>query len=385
MRDFRSERVRRIPPSGIRKFFDIAQEMDDVISLGVGEPDYDTPWNVREAAISSIEKGYTAYTSNSGLNELRNEISGYQKERFGVDYSPENEILITTGASEALDITIRTVVNPGDEVLVAEPAYIAYCSGVILSGGVPVYVPCPAKENFRLTPDSLMEKITPKSKALLCNFPNNPSGGVMTVDDYRAIADIVVDHDLLLISDEIYNEITYEGMPSSAACVEELRERTVIINGFSKAYSMTGWRIGYICAPQEIAAAALKIHQYVMLSAPTMSQYAAVEAVKNGWDARNEMVREYNIRRNLFVNGMRRAGLECHMPKGAIYAFPSVESTGLSDEEFAERLLKEKHIAVVPGSIFGPSGTNHLRCCYAISRDNLVTAIERIEEFVNEL
>ncbi|MBN2734542.1 MAG: aminotransferase class I/II-fold pyridoxal phosphate-dependent enzyme [Methanomicrobiaceae archaeon] len=385
MRDFRSERVCRIPPSGIRKFFDIAQEMEDVISLGVGEPDYDTPWNVREAAIRSIEQGQTAYTSNSGLIELRNEIKKYLGESFGVSYNPKNEIIITTGASEALDIAIRAVVNPGDEVLVADPSYIAYCSNVILSEGVPVPVPCHEKDEFRLTPDSLMEHITPKSKVLLCNFPNNPSGGVMSKDDYKAISDIVVDHDLLLISDEIYSELTYEGEKVCAASVDSLFERTITINGFSKAYSMTGWRVGYVCAPEQLCSAMLKIHQYVMLSAPTTAQHAAVEALRNGADACREMVQEYKIRRNLFVKGLNRAGLKTHLPKGAFYAFPNVSDYNISDEEFAERLLKEHHVAVVPGNVFGPSGKGHIRCSYAVSREDLMTSVERIEEFLSYL
>ncbi len=385
MRDFRSERVCKIPPSGIRRFFDIAQEMDDVISLGVGEPDYDTPWNVREAAIRSIEQGQTAYTSNSGLIELRQEIKKYLFDTYGVSYDPKNEIIVTTGASEALDIAIRAVVDPGDEVLVADPSYIAYCSNVMLSFGTPVRVPCHEKDEFRLTPESLMESITPKSKVLLCNFPNNPSGGVMSKEDYKAISDIIVDHDLLLISDEIYSELTYEGEKASAASVDDLYERTITINGFSKAYSMTGWRVGYLCAPKEICSAVLKIHQYVMLSAPTTAQYAAVEALRNGADACQEMVREYKIRRNLFVKGLNRAGLTTHMPNGAFYAFPNITEYGLSDEEFAEKLLKEHHVAVVPGSVFGPAGEGHLRCSYAVSREDLMTAVGRIEEFVSEL
>ncbi|MDD3407647.1 MAG: aminotransferase class I/II-fold pyridoxal phosphate-dependent enzyme [Methanomicrobium sp.] len=385
MRDFRSERVCKIPPSGIRRFFDIAQEMDDVISLGVGEPDYDTPWNVREAAIRSIEQGQTAYTSNSGLIELRQEIKKYLFDTYGVSYDPKNEIIVTTGASEALDIAIRAVVDPGDEVLVADPSYIAYCSNVMLSCGTPVRVPCHEKDEFRLTPESLMESITPKSKVLLCNFPNNPSGGVMSKEDYKAISDIIVDHDLLLISDEIYSELTYEGEKASAASVDDLYERTITINGFSKAYSMTGWRVGYLCAPKEICSAVLKIHQYVMLSAPTTAQYAAVEALRNGADACQEMVREYKIRRNLFVKGLNRAGLTTHMPNGAFYAFPNITEYGLSDEEFAEKLLKEHHVAVVPGSVFGPAGEGHLRCSYAVSREDLMTAVGRIEEFVSEL
>jgi len=385
MRDFRSERVCKIPPSGIRRFFDIAQEMEDVISLGVGEPDYDTPWNVREAAVRSIEQGQTAYTSNSGLIELRQEIKNYLGKTYGVSYNPKNEIIVTTGASEALDIAIRAVVNPGDEVLVADPSYIAYCSNVMLSGGVPVQVPCHEKDEFRLTPDSLMESITSKSRVLLCNFPNNPSGGVMSKDDYKAISDIIVDHDLLLISDEIYTELTYEGEKASAASVDDLWERTITINGFSKAYSMTGWRVGYLCAPEELCSATLKIHQYVMLSAPTTAQYAAVEALRNGADECHKMVSEYKIRRNLFVNGLNRAGLKTHMPKGAFYAFPNISDFGISDEEFAERLLKEHHVAVVPGNVFGPSGKGHLRCSYAVSREDLMTSVGRIEEFISDL
>ena len=385
MRDFRSERVCKIPPSGIRRFFDIAQEMDDVISLGVGEPDYDTPWNVREAAIRSIEQGQTAYTSNSGLIELRQEIKKYLFDTYGVSYDPKNEIIVTTGASEALDIAIRAVVDPGDEVLVADPSYIAYCSNVMLSCGTPVRVPCHEKDEFRLTPESLMESITPKSKVLLCNFPNNPSGGVMSKEDYKAISDIIVDHDLLLISDEIYSELTYEGEKASAASVDDLYERTITINGFSKAYSMTGWRVGYLCAPKEICSAVLKIHQYVMLSAPTMAQYGAIEALRNGLESMELMVREYHMRRNLFIDGLNRIGMPCHLPEGAFYAFPSVEQTGMSDFEFAEQLITKAGVAVVPGSVFGSAGVGHVRCAYAVSRNDLSEAVSRMGEFISGL
>ena len=385
MRNYCSERVRAIPPSGIRKFFDIAQEMDDVISLGVGEPDFDTPWSIREAAIRSIEQGQTAYTSNSGLLELRQEIQRYLEESFGVSYDYRNEMIVTSGASEALDIVIRGVVDPGDDVLVADPSYIAYCSNVMLAGGRPVQVPCLEKDKFRLTPEAIQEKITPKTKVLLCNFPNNPSGAVMSKEDYKAIADVIVDNDLLLVSDEIYTELTYDGQKTAAASVDELWERTVTINGFSKAFSMTGWRLGYLCAPKEIAAEILKIHQYVMLSAPTGAQYAGIEALKNGMDACKEMVQEFRVRRNLFVNGLNRAGLKTHMPSGAFYAFPNVSEFGLSDEVFAERLLKEHHVAVVPGSVFGDAGKDHLRCSYATSRDDLMKAVERIEEFIADI
>ncbi len=385
MRDFISQRAHAIPPSGIRRFFDIVQEMDDVISLGVGEPDYSTPWVACQAGIASIEQGQTSYTSNRGLPALREEVGRYMKRRFGVTYDPATEMMVTTGASEALDVAIRAVTDPGDEILIGDPSYVSYGPGVMLAGGTPVWVPCRAEDEFRMTADTLMERITPKSKALLINFPNNPTGGVMSHDDYRAIADVVVDHDLVVISDEIYTELTYDGDMASAASVPELRERTILINGFSKAYAMTGWRIAYICAPQELCDAALKIHQYIMLSAPTMSQYAAIGALRGGDIAREEMVTEYQMRRNMFVRGLNRIGLPCHMPKGAFYAFPSIQETGISDVEFAERLVTEHHVAVVPGSVFGPAGEGHLRCAYAVSRDDLRTAVERIGEFLESL
>ena len=385
MRDFISARTRAIPPSGIRRFFDIVQEMDDVISLGVGEPDYSTPWVACEAGIASVEQSQTSYTSNRGLPALRTEVSRYLGKRFGIQYHPEDEMLITTGASEALDIAIRAVTDPGDEILIADPCYVSYSPGVMLSDGVPVQVPCRMEDEFRLTPDALMEKITPKSKAVICNFPNNPTGGVMSREDYRGIAEVICDHDLLLISDEIYTEMTYDGEMTSAVQAEGLQERTILINGFSKAYAMTGWRVAYLCAPKELCDAALKIHQYVMLSAPTMSQYAAVGALKNADLDREEMVTEYQMRRNLFVRGLNRIGLTCHLPRGAFYAFPSVKEFGLSDVEFAERLLMEEHVAVVPGSVFGPSGAGHLRCSYAISREGLREALRRIEKFTTSL
>ncbi len=385
MRDFISARTHRIPPSGIRRFFDIVQEMDDVISLGVGEPDFPTPWVACEAGIASVEQGQTSYTSNRGLPELRIETSRYLAKRFGVHYHPDEEVLITTGASEALDIAIRAVTDPGDEILIADPSYVSYSPGVTLSDGIPVPVPCRMKDEFRLTPDALMEKITPKSKAVICNFPNNPSGGVMSREDYQGIADVICDHDLLLISDEIYTEMTYDGEMTSAVQADGLQERTILINGFSKAYAMTGWRVAYLCAPKELCDAALKIHQYVMLSAPTMSQYAAIGALKNADWNREEMVTEYQMRRNLFVRGLNRIGLNCHLPRGAFYAFPSIQGFGLSDVEFAEKLLKEQHVAVVPGSVFGASGEGHLRCAYAISRDDLREAVRRIEAFITTL
>ncbi|WP_292489968.1 aminotransferase class I/II-fold pyridoxal phosphate-dependent enzyme [Methanoculleus sp. 10] len=382
MRDFVSARARAIPPSGIRRFFDIAQTMEDVISLGVGEPDFVTPWCVCEASIYSIEQGSTAYTSNKGTPQLRGAISRYLDTRFSTRYDADGEIIVTCGVSEAADIAIRAVVDPGDEVLVAEPSYVSYTPCVSLTGGVPVTVPCRAEDEFRLTADALMESITPRTKALIANFPNNPTGGVMQEADWRAVADVLVDHDLLLISDEVYAELTYDGDHFSPARIPELRDRTITLNGFSKAFAMTGWRIGYLCAPPEITAAALKIHQYVALCAPVMGQVAAYEALRIGEAEKDAMVREYRLRRNLFVDGLNKLGLVCHLPKGAFYAFPSIESTGMNDIEFAESLLREQHVAVVPGSVLGPSGAGHIRCAYAVSRDNLKEALSRMGTFL---
>jgi aminotransferase len=385
MRHRGSARAREIPPSGIRKFFDLLLTMEDVISLGVGEPDFETPWNVAEAGIYGIEQGHTSYTSNKGLLPLRQLVSRDLHKRYGISYDPEEEIVITTGVSEAADIAIRALVDPGDEVLVAEPSYVSYGPCATLAGGKPVPVACPEKDGFRLTPDALAEKVTRKSRVLVMNFPNNPTGGVMGAEDIDAIADVVVDHDLVIVSDEVYSELTYEGTHVAVASHPELRDRTVTMNGFSKAYSMTGWRVGYLCAPKAIAELALKIHQYVMLCAPTMGQMAAIEALRNGEEEKNVMVREFRHRRNFFIEGLNRIGLPCHLPKGAFYAFPSVAGTGLSDQEFAERLLTEKQVAVVPGSVFGETGRDHLRCAYAVSREDLATALGRMGEFLSGL
>lgn len=387
MRNFVSDVVASIPPSGIRKFFDIVLTMDsdDVISLGVGEPDFDTPYTISKAAIKSIKKGMTMYTSNRGLPELCALQTDYLKQRYNISYNPQSEIIFTSGVSEALDIAIRTVVNPGDEVLVVDPCFVSYGPEVLMAGGKPVPLACKAEDHFKITPDQLMESLTPKSKVLIMNFPNNPTGAVMEKDDLKAIADIVVDHDLLLISDEVYAELTYEGKHTATASIEELYDRTITLNGFSKAYAMTGWRLGYLCAPAEICSAALKVHQYVMMSAPTVAQFAAIEALKSGEGAKKMMVDEYRMRRNLFVAGLNEIGLSCHLPQGAFYAFPSIVSTGLTDEEFAERLIKEYHVAVVPGSAFGPSGVGHVRTCYAVEREKLMIAVKRIGEFVSSL
>ena len=385
MKDPISKRAYVIPPSGIRKFFDLAVTMEGVISLGVGEPDFTTPWKICESSIYSIEQGVTSYTSNKGLQTLRDALSRYLAQHYNLSNSSDQEIIITSGVSEALDIAIRAVVDPGDEVLIAEPSYVSYGPCVTLAGGKPIPVRCVEKDHFKLNPDILAEQITKKSKALIINFPNNPTGAVMTETDLKAVADLIIDHDLLLISDEVYAELTYETRHCAAATVSALRERTITLNGFSKAYAMTGWRIGYLCAPKELCDAALKIHQYVMLCAPVMGQVGALEALRSAEEEKNSMVNEYRMRRNMFVAGLNRIGLPCHVPEGAFYAFPSVEKTGLSEVEFAERLLKEQRVAVVPGSVFGSGGEGHLRCAYAVSRKELNEALLRMEIFLTTL
>jgi aminotransferase len=359
--------------------------MNDVISLGVGEPDFRTPWNICESGIYSVEQGVTSYTSNRGLQALRDALSAHLLSRYQLRYSADDEMIITTGVSEGLDIAIRAIVNPGDEVLIAEPSYVSYAPCVTLAGGIPVPVECTEKDHFRLTPEALQAKITPKTKALMVNFPNNPTGAVMKKEDLAPIADIVTDRDIMLISDEVYSELTYESPHVAAATVKDLRERTITLNGFSKAYAMTGWRVGFLCAPKEICDAALKIHQYVMLCAPVMGQIGALEALRSAEDEKMGMVNEYRLRRNMFVAGLNRIGLSCHVPEGAFYAFPSVKGTGLSDVEFAERLLREQRVAVVPGSVFGCGGDYHLRCAYAVSRKELTEALGRMETFINGL
>ena len=385
MRNFVSERAQAIPPSGIRKFFDLALTMDNVISLGVGEPDFRTPWNICESSIYSIEQGTTSYTSNKGLQSLRDALSRYLRQHYNLPYTSNDEIIITSGVSEGLDIAIRSVVDPGDEVAIAQPSYVSYAPCVSLSGGKPIPVKCTEKDHFKLNPDTLLEQITHKTKALIINFPNNPTGAVMNGSDLKAIADIVIDKDILLISDEVYAELTYDGTHVAAATVSDLWERTITLNGFSKAYAMTGWRVGYLCAPKELCDAALKIHQYIMLCAPVMGQVGALEALRSAEEDKNSMVNEYRLRRNMFVAGLNRIGLSCHVPEGAFYAFPSVKETGLSDVEFAERLLKEQKVAVVPGSVFGNGGQEHLRCAYAVSRKELTEALGRMEIFISGL
>ncbi len=384
MRNPLGKKVIDIKPSGIRKFFDIVVEMNDpeVISLGVGEPDFDTPWHVREEGIYSLEKGRTFYTSNAGLMELKVEIDRYLKRTCGVSYNPADEILITVGGSEAIDLAMRAMLDPGDEVILPEPCYVSYKPCVVLADGVPVTIPLQEKNEFKLTAEELEAAITDKTKILVLPFPNNPTGSIMTKEDLEPIAKLCIEHDLFVVSDEIYGALTYDRDHVTIASLPGMWERTVLINGFSKAYAMTGWRLGYACAPKEILAQMLKIHQFAIMCAPTTSQYAAVEAMKNG-DADVEMMREaYNQRRRFLVHTFREMGLDCFEPFGAFYVFPSIKSTGMTSDEFAEQLLKEEKVAVVPGTAFGDSGEGFLRISYAYSLEELKTATERIARFV---
>ena len=384
MRNPLGQKVIDIKPSGIRKFFDIVVEMNDpeVISLGVGEPDFDTPWHVREEGIYSLEKGRTFYTSNAGLMELKVEIDRYLKRTCGVSYNPADEILITVGGSEAIDLAMRAMLDPGDEVILPEPCYVSYKPCVVLADGVPVTIPLQEKNEFKLTAEELEAAITDKTKILVLPFPNNPTGSIMTKEDLEPIAKLCIEHDIFVVSDELYGALTYDRDHVTIASFPGMWERTVLINGFSKAYAMTGWRLGYACAPKEILAQMLKIHQFAIMCAPTTSQYAAVEAMKNG-DADVEMMREaYNQRRRFLVHTFREMGLDCFEPFGAFYVFPSIKSTGMTSDEFAEQLLKEEKVAVVPGTAFGDSGEGFLRISYAYSLEELKTATERIARFV---
>lgn len=379
-----SKHIQSIPPSGIRKFFDIAAEMKDAISLGVGEPDFVTPWVVREAGIYSLEKGYTHYTANRGVAELREEISKYLKRKYTLDYDPKSEILVTVGGSEAIDLLIRAIISDGDEVLIPEPCFVCYKPCTIMAGGVPVTIETEEKDEFRLTPEKLLEKITDRTKLLILPFPNNPTGAVMSREDLEKIAKIVEEHNIFVLSDEIYSELTYNGEHVSFASIDGMRERTVTVNGFSKAFAMTGWRLGYACGPEEVIKEMTKIHQYGIMSAPTTSQFAAIEALRSCDDDVSYMVNEYNHRRRVMVDGFRKMGLHCFEPLGAFYVFPNITPTGFTSEEFATNLLYEKKVAVVPGTAFGSSGEGFVRCSYAYSIKNIETALERIGEFVEE-
>lgn len=380
-----SDTVSRLQPSGIRRFFDLAASMEGVISLGVGEPDFITPWSVREACILSLEQGYTSYTANAGLWELRKAISDYLARRFEVLYDPANEIIVTVGASQALDVSLRAILNPGDEVIVVEPSFVSYAPLVSLAGGVPIPIQTSGKQQFKLQPEQIEQVVTPKTKALIICSPNNPTGAVLNRGELEQIARIVAKHDLLVISDEIYAELCYEEQYTSFPAIAHMRERTVLINGFSKGFAMTGWRLGFIAAPKDLAAAMLKIHQYTMMCAPTMAQYAAIEALQNGADDVEQMRKSYRQRRNFFVQSLNEIGLTCHMPGGAFYAFPSIQSTGMTSEQFAERLLLEEKVAVVPGHVFGASGEGYIRCSYASSLEQLQEAIRRMKRFLERL
>lgn len=380
-----SNTVQSIHPSGIRRFFDLASSMENVISLGVGEPDFVTPWNVIEASYHSLEQGYTAYTANAGLFELRKEISRYMKRRFGVTYSAEEEIVVTVGASQAIDLALRAVVNPGEEVIVVEPSFVSYAPTVTLAGGVPVPVNTYSRDDFKLQPEQIEAAVTEKTKVIMLCSPNNPTGTVLSKGDLERIAEVVEKHDLLVISDEIYAELTYDEPYTSFPAVRNMRDRTILISGFSKAFAMTGWRLGFACGPKAILQAMLKIHQYTMMCAPTMAQHAAFEALVNGQKDVVKMKESYRQRRSLVIHALEEMGLSCHVPGGAFYVFPSIEKTGLSSEEFAEQLLMKEQVAVVPGSVFGESGEGHVRCSYATSVQKLEEAMRRIDRFIKTL
>lgn len=374
--------VKQIPPSGIRKFFDLVGDNKDIITLGVGEPDFVTPWHMREACVYSLERGMTSYTSNAGMPKLREALSNYLDTQFDTKYDPKDEIIVTVGGSEAIDLALRALIVPGDEILIPEPSYVAYSPIASIGGGVPVGVETYAKDQFKVTAEALEASITPKSKVVILCYPSNPTGAIMTYEDWLPIAEVVKKHDLIVIADEIYAELTYNQKHVSFASIPDMKDRTILVSGFSKAFAMTGWRIGYMCGHPELIAAMLKIHQYTVMCAPAMGQVAALEALMNGLGEKDRMVESYNQRRRLIVQGFRDIGLDCHEPQGAFYAFPSIQKTGLSSDLFAERLLTENKVAAVPGNVFGPQGEGFLRCSYATSVSQLNEALERIGNFV---
>lgn len=387
MSDYLNPMVRAIPPSGIRRFFDMANASKDkdVITLGVGEPDFVTPWHVRDAAVYGLERGRTSYTANAGMIELREAITEYLYTRFQLEYDPEHEVIVTIGGSEAIDLALRALVGPGDEVLIPEPTYLPYSPLSMLNGGVAVPVDTKPEHQFKLQAEDLKAKLTPRSKVLILCYPSNPTGGIMSYEDWLPIAKIVEEHDLIVISDEIYAELTYEGRHVSFASLPNMKERTIVVSGFSKAFAMTGWRMGYVCGHPDLISAMLKIHQYTVMCAPIMGQIAALEALRNGIEEMEKMVESYNRRRRLVVEGFRQIGLPCHEPQGAFYAFPDIRGTGLTSEEFAQRLLREAKVAVVPGHVFGLGGEGFIRCSYATSVNQLLEAIERIGSFIQKI
>lgn len=377
-----SKMVNELKPSGIRRFFDLAASMEGVISLGVGEPDFVTPWHVREEAIRSLEMGYTAYTPNAGLLELRQEIAHYMEKDFDVSYHPQNEIIVTVGASSAIDIAMRTILDPGDEVIVVEPCFVSYVPMVELAGGKAITVQATKEHDFKILPSQLEAVVSERTKAIMLCSPNNPTGTMLNKTELEAIAQFAIEHDVLIIADEIYAELAYDEEYTSMAAIPGMHERTILVSGFSKGFAMTGWRLGFVCAPEPIAEAMLKIFQYQLMCASTMSQYAAIEALKNGRSEVEKMVKSYRRRRNFIVQSFNDMGLSCHNPGGAFYAFPSIKSTGLTSQEFAAQLLQQEKVAVVPGDVFGESGEGHIRCSYAASLEQLQEALKRIERFI---
>ena len=380
-----SKRIQEVKPSGIRRFFDILEEMKDAISLGIGEPDFVTPWHIRDAGIYSLEKGFTKYTGNAGMAELRREIAAYLNRRFDLQYDFANQIIVTVGGSEAIDLSLRCLVNPGDEVIVPVPSFVCYGPLASMAGATPVYLELKAENEFRLTAEELKSVITPRTKVLILPFPCNPTGGIMERADLEAIAEVLEGTDIMVISDEIYAELTYGQHHVSPANLPQLKERTLLVNGFSKSHAMTGWRMGYVCGPKEIIQQMLKLHQFGIMSAPTVSQYAAIEAMRNGDVDIEKMRDEYDGRRRYLVEGLRRIGLPCFEPKGAFYVFPDIRSTGLSSEDFCERFLMEEKVAVIAGSAFGPGGEGFVRCCYATSMKDIAEALTRLDNFLNNL
>ena len=385
MRNAISKKIEGIQPSGIRKFFDVVSEMPDAISLGVGEPDFDTPYSVREEGIYALEKGRTLYTSNAGLKELREEISRYLKRKYSLDYDADNEIMVTVGGSEAIDIALRCMVDPGDEVLIPTPCYVSYLPCAVMADAVPKMIELKAENQFKLTRQELIDSITDKTKILILAFPNNPTGAIMTKEELEELVPVIIEHDLFVISDEIYSELTYDNKHCSIASLPGMKERTVTINGFSKAFAMTGWRLGYACAPKEIMKQMIKLHQFAIMCAPTNSQFAAIEALRNCDDDVDRMVEAYNQRRRFLLNSFKEMGIDCFEPFGAFYVFPSIAKFGMTSEEFANRLLREQKLAVVPGTAFGECGEGFVRISYAYSIENLKQGMDRIRKFIESL
>ena len=385
LEDMILKNIKDMPPSGIRKYFDLVNEMEDVISLGVGEPDFVTPWNVREAGIYSLEKGHTHYSSNAGFIELRDEISKYLKRRCNLEYDPKEEIIVTVGGSEGIDLAIRALIGPGDEIIIPEPSFVAYKGCAAFAGGTVKIIDLKEEDDFKLTKEALEKVITPKTKVLVLPFPNNPTGAIMTRDELKPIVEFLKDKDIIILSDEIYSELSYGKKHESIASFPEIKDKVIVINGFSKAYAMTGWRLGYACGHKVLIDAMKKIHQYAIMCAPTTAQFAAIEALKNSDKDVEAMAREYNRRRRVVVQGFRKMGLECFEPMGALYVFPNIKSTNITSDEFCQRLLMEKKVLTVPGDAFGSCGQGFIRCSYATSMEDIVVALKRIEDFVKSL